>query len=687
MYQYPYGDSQQLNLDWILNKLKELSNVIKNANIISPEQFGASGNGISDDTAAFQEMVNAINSNNGNVVVLPHKNYLIKSNLIITKNVALIGNDTTITFSGDFGIYFRGIRTLKNTILNNVSANSQSIALTNAADIDFNKLYLLTDETDYSWSSERAYYQKGEFVEFYSSVGNNFKLVSPLCDTYPANSNIYEFSPITVYINGINFKVINFSNNHQFIVSIENAKNSIVENCQFYGSQHIQLGFSWCYNCSANNCYGRSTDVANIGYNYGIAVLSSQHITIKDSDFVTVRHGFTVGAILPSAVNRYILFENCYSVATDPSVGVKGLDAHGDSEFVTWKNCVSDGITCAASNASIINCKFKASASYEPIFYGNVVKGYLKLIGCEVYGGDNNEAIRCTLSQLQTVNNDHFVIIEDSYFEENVSFNFIAAMMGLCSQFAVVKNSVFNKQLALQYTTDKTIIKGNTIHGECFTRYAASHDIIAKNNIVSKTIWGSGYLNYKINVVCDNNIFNITDADRNAIKTEHCANSMVTNNIINMSMGANVGAPVMALDVLLMEYADNIINIITNGYTLTYKELDDRTNGTVEIEHNLINIDNVIKPPKIIMFSEVVSFNNGGGVINNNNIESVNSTILAQARYEDGGDPDVVRGAKTFFLTTQVVQAGQGALYYRNADGTVPTGPYKLYCAFMVYNP
>ena len=24
MYQYPYGDSQQLNLDWIINKLIEL---------------------------------------------------------------------------------------------------------------------------------------------------------------------------------------------------------------------------------------------------------------------------------------------------------------------------------------------------------------------------------------------------------------------------------------------------------------------------------------------------------------------------------------------------------------------------------------------------------------------------------------------------------------------------------------
>ena len=26
MYKYPYGDSQQLNLDWILAKLKELKN-------------------------------------------------------------------------------------------------------------------------------------------------------------------------------------------------------------------------------------------------------------------------------------------------------------------------------------------------------------------------------------------------------------------------------------------------------------------------------------------------------------------------------------------------------------------------------------------------------------------------------------------------------------------------------------
>lgn len=116
--QFPYTNFHELNLDWVIRKMKELSdktdnidelaaqvsedaenveniyNAIK-ALFVTPEMYGAVGDGITDDTAAFQE---AINSGKG-VQLMSNHTYKV-TGLTIPADVYLYGNGSVIVGYG-----------------------------------------------------------------------------------------------------------------------------------------------------------------------------------------------------------------------------------------------------------------------------------------------------------------------------------------------------------------------------------------------------------------------------------------------------------------------------------------------------------------------------------------------------------------------------------------------------------
>lgn len=108
--QFPYTNFHELNLDWIINQLKilkeETSNidelalqVAENAEnveavydsikdlFVTPKMYGAKGDGIHDDTAAFQSAIDS-----RKVVFVSEGTYLIQNTLTIPKRTSIIGN-------------------------------------------------------------------------------------------------------------------------------------------------------------------------------------------------------------------------------------------------------------------------------------------------------------------------------------------------------------------------------------------------------------------------------------------------------------------------------------------------------------------------------------------------------------------------------------------------------------------
>ena len=105
---FPYSNSHELNLDWILEKIKSLEQpgdlspeyVQQQMKIFNVKDFGAVGDGITDDTAAIQDAIAAV-PETGGVIFFPPGNYIISQTLFI-------GNGTSTTASSKNSIKLLG---------------------------------------------------------------------------------------------------------------------------------------------------------------------------------------------------------------------------------------------------------------------------------------------------------------------------------------------------------------------------------------------------------------------------------------------------------------------------------------------------------------------------------------------------------------------------------------------------
>lgn len=117
MYNFPYTNFHELNLDWIISEVKRLESKIDKIipydnDTNSVKNFGAKGDGTTDDTEAFQL---AINSGNDIFIPFAHgEKYIINKQLLVTKlgqkfysecPEYAYGNSGQIIFNGEDSLF------------------------------------------------------------------------------------------------------------------------------------------------------------------------------------------------------------------------------------------------------------------------------------------------------------------------------------------------------------------------------------------------------------------------------------------------------------------------------------------------------------------------------------------------------------------------------------------------------
>lgn len=218
------------------------------------EQFGAKGNGTTDDTDAFEKATNYVRATSKNTLRLgEHKEYLINNSNagLNMNNVRLVGvNSKIIAGNGvtNWKFLIKVIGTVGSFSQENTSLKRGDVSLTlsstpNFAEGDLIKIIATgsesyantnysrpcTNNCDFSTASV-----KGEIKQISKVDGNTIHFETGVFDTYSDSLKIAKVTPANFYMKGITLDIDQDSRTNKVTgLKLDYAKDVTIEDCAF----------------------------------------------------------------------------------------------------------------------------------------------------------------------------------------------------------------------------------------------------------------------------------------------------------------------------------------------------------------------------------------------------------------------------------------------------------------------
>lgn len=336
-------------------KYPTLDAVNKAIQYITPSQYGAVGDGVTDDTTPIQNMVSFAGVNKVKIVFPSNKTYVV-SGISTPTGLIIEGNNSTIKHTlASTGF---SIAPLLGTDIVVSAIGSAQFPATTGKVVSFlsvpdgslfNKgdiLYLNSADM-YSWDVTA---RKAEIVIISGVTGNNLYLTKLLVDSYSTSISIKKMSADVVSIKGLNFTYSgNYltetaTNNRISSLSILGAINPIVE-CNFENDITSGLSFFSCLNpVSKVNAKNLRNDLSKNYYGYGVVNYGATRGGLINVNANNCRHAFTTGIFVTGAKdikNGTCIDNTITGIAQNTSSA--SWDTHAGAMFTTFENCVVQG--------------------------------------------------------------------------------------------------------------------------------------------------------------------------------------------------------------------------------------------------------------------------------------------------------------------------------------------------------
>lgn len=440
---------------------------------VTPEMFGAVGDGVHDDTEAIKKALNTKNK-----IILLRGTYLISSFLVLTSNTHIFGYDSTIIFSDNFEKFYDTFY-----IVNSSYHKGSSEIDTN---ISFHGI-TLTSKKIGGMTSQKV------MIAFRCTDSITFE---DCCFNMDKVSDRIE----PIHLRGDNY-------NTSFI------------RCKFLDSQNARGGGGICiynfdsirdsYNTLFESCYFEKKNTDEILY-----------VDAKHSDK-------SVGTIkIQNCTFKTILSDNntnrMLSLYTDSSLGSHGKILIKDCDFLIEScndNIFYDGTTEDSDGIFLIDCSIKVLKSCVGRIgsYSNFLRCYIDmgnsltkynyfvnctLAECTIYGTIPNEFSTYIFAD-STVKNSKIVINDDlaqySGFVrctiENCTIEKCKVINLIQNPNSIVGNHIlegvsisnlfcnFTKDSSISYEDYTPTIKGNVFDIELTKIYTSVTDILLADNI------------------------------------------------------------------------------------------------------------------------------------------------------------------------------------------------------------
>ena len=226
-----------------------------------------------------------------------------------------------------------------------------------AHELNVGDIICLYDNTDFSYSTKKSYYRKGEFCKVASVINSESVLLdSELFDDYSVlgnlNFGIYKMNVGTFNIEG-NLTIIQNTPGNFIAAAFERLVDFNVRNLKTLAMKgsYTACQFIQCYNTDYKGT-AIQEKLSGLGGDYGLAILNCQHFR-GDGYFSGSRHGLMHGGYsgIGAVTNRDINTGGTVK-GTDPS-GASAFNCHGNVDHISFEGKVFGGITLAGNNTKI----------------------------------------------------------------------------------------------------------------------------------------------------------------------------------------------------------------------------------------------------------------------------------------------------------------------------------------------
>jgi hypothetical protein len=414
---------------------------------VSVKDFGAIGDGVTDDTAAIQDAIDAI-ATAGGELLFPAGTYLITSSISKTfadgVNIQIRGYGAKIdaTAVSSLNVIELGGSRVSSTALGaNVSKNSDTFTVSSASGITGGRI-LLISSTDL-WNPTRPEYLKGELALVEKIVGTTITNSNPLYDGYTAaTTTVHLLNMPQITVEGLEIEC----NDDVIALTILYARSPVVRNCKIHGSRYAGVYVGYCLGGTVDSNF--IYDVWNgivTGTSYGVVVGTGQGVKVVNNTINNARHAISGGGFEPL---REVVYANntCHNSTLENSSGC--IDLHGNVEMAVVIGNIASSINCASINTIISDNIINGSETDVPgiLIFQEIDSAYYIIKGNRVAAlGSNAYGIWVAPTEVNL--NAFKIIIEGNYIISTLNSILIQPRSSAATGCSITTLSLTGNQL------------------------------------------------------------------------------------------------------------------------------------------------------------------------------------------------------------------------------------------------
>ena len=374
---------------------------------VTPEQFGAKGDGTTDDTEAVQAACDA----GYEVRFADNKTYLLTEPITINHDAKLVGGVNTVFknlqfANGEDFFTVSGTKKATTTLTTNYTTmgmtdnSGNRFTLSDMSKVEIGDIIVITG-TDQFFSYARPYYYIGGALlvtdKYDGHIYTNISLPFGITNTENVRVDIYNAPQVT--FENLDF-VSNVDNRRMYFrygIHLLRCKNSTVRNCKF-NQMDMSIGIEECVNAYIDSVSMSKSKALNSieSDGYGIMIGSSTNTVVERVISLCGQSCITMGGTIPS-INTF--FYDCDLSAE--CRGNSGIGLHENAYNTVIEDCTLGGVglfgTVTVNRCRFIKNNRPGLESTGVTFRGSHDERWAKLhmYDC-VFDGDNNDVGNCT---------------------------------------------------------------------------------------------------------------------------------------------------------------------------------------------------------------------------------------------------------------------------------------------------